>query len=317
MTPFPKLRRETKHDARHRQLPVLALLLVFARAFAESPAGPTAQEELRAAKLLEAALFARHAGADEAGKLEKIYAGLSAKYPRDATVRNAHAEFLWSLGEPARAVEMWETAVAIDPKNAVILDHLATHWLAAGEVKKSASFYARAIESAPENAAYRFASANVTFLFRHELLSPAQPDEAAVLYHALADFAEASRLAPLNAEYARAYAETFFSLAKPDWKEALTAWQHFAEISPQKDFAQANLARIHMKLGQMDAARTCLDRIQGADFQNLKARLGKLLESGRSPAPASRQAPTEQPAAAKAGPDFSKKTGIDEPGEPP
>lgn len=286
MTPFLKPRREAKHDAPHRQLPVLALLLVFVRSFAETSAGPTVQEELRAAKLLEAALFARHGGAEETRKLEKIYAGLSAKYPHDATVQNACAEFLWSLGEQERAVEMWETAVAIDPKNAVILEHLASHWLAAGQVKKSAFFYARAIESAPKNSAYRFAFANVTFLFRHELISEAQPDEAAVLKHALADFAEASRLAPLNAEYARAYAETFFSLAKPDWRAALTAWQHFAEVSPQKDFAQANLARIYMKLGQLDAARTCLDKIQGAGFQNLKAKLSERLESGRSPAAA-------------------------------
>ena len=79
MTPFPKLRREANHDARNRQLAVLALVLVCVRTFAETPARPTAQEELRAAKLVETALFARHAGAEETGKLEKIYAELDAK----------------------------------------------------------------------------------------------------------------------------------------------------------------------------------------------------------------------------------------------
>ena len=284
MTPFPKLRRETNHDVRHRQLAVLALLLFFARGLAEAPAAPTAQEELGAAKLLETALLARRTGAEETGKLEKIYADLSAKYPRDAAVRNAHAEFLWGRGEPERAVGIWEEAVALDPKNAVVLDHLAGSWLAAGEVKKSAACYARAVENAPGNAAYRFAFANVTFLFRHELLSAAQPDEAAVLDHALADFAAASRLAPLNPDYARAYAETFYSLPKPDWSAALTAWQHFAQISPQKDFAQANLARVHLKLGQKDAARACLEKIQGTGFQRIKARLSERIETEPSPA---------------------------------
>ena len=272
MTPFPKLRREAKHDARHRQLAVLALVLAGARAFAQAPAGPAAQEELRAAKLVEIAVLARPASAEDTRKLNEIYAGLTAKYPRDATVRNAHAEFLASLGEQERALA---------PKNAVVLNHLAEHWAAAGEVQKSAAFYARAVESAPENAAYRFAFANVTFLFRHELLSAAQPDEAAVLDHALADFAAASRLAPLNADYARAYAETFYSVVKPDWKAALAAWQHFAEISPQKDFAQANLVRVHLKLGQTEAARACLNRIQGADFENLKAKLNGQIEATR------------------------------------
>ena len=176
---------------------------------------------------------------------------------------------------------MWEEAAVLDPKNAVVMAHLAGYWLAAGEVKKAAAFYARAVESAPENAAYRFAFANVTFLFRHELLSAAQPDEAAALDHALADFAKASRLAPLNAEYSRAYAETFYSLANPDWNAALTAWQHFAGISPRKNFAQANLARIHLKLGQMDAARACLDAIQGADFQKLKSKLSERIDTGQ------------------------------------
>ena len=283
MTPFPKLRRDTKHDAPHRQLAVLALALLLAlgaaRGLAEAPAGPAAQEELRAAKLLETALFARQSGAEEWRKLDKIYAGLGAKYPSDAAVRNGHAEFLWSIGEPERAVALWEAAAEIEPKNAVVLNHLGGGWLAAGEAKKAAAFYARAAESAPENAACRFTCANVTFLFRHELLSAARPDEAAVLDVALAHFAAASRLAPLNADYARAYAETFYSLPKPDWNVALAAWQHFAEISPQQDFAQTNLARVYLKLGQKDAARACLAKVQGADFQQLKEKLNHRIET--------------------------------------
>ena len=283
MTPFPQPRRETKHDDRQRQLPVLALALLLAlavaRGFAEAPAGPAAPEDLRAAKLLETALFARHAGAEDWRKLEKIYADLGAKHPRDAAVKNGHAEFLWNSGEQARAMEMWEAAAALEPKNAVVLDHLGDGWLAAGEAKKAAAFYARTVESAPRNAAYRFTLANVTFLFRHELRDAAQPDEAAVLGHALALFAEASRLEPLNTEYARGYAETFYSLPQPDWEAALAAWRHFAEISPRKDFAQANLARVHLKLGQKDAARECLDKVQGPDFQRLKARLSERIEA--------------------------------------
>lgn len=283
MTPFPKLKREAKHDARHRQLPALFVGILLALSgtagSAEKPPGATPLEELRAAKLVETALFARQGGADDWGKLDKIYADLAAKYPQDAAIRNGHAEFLWSIGERARAVETWEAAVAIDPKNATVLDHLGGSYLAAGEVKKSTAFFARAVESAPQNAAYRFTFANVTFLFRHELLDATQPDEAAVLDHALALFAEASRLEPLNVEYARAYAETFYSLPKADWNVALTAWQHFAAISPQADFAQANLARVHLKLGQKEAARACVGKIQTPEFQRLKSRLSERIET--------------------------------------
>jgi len=283
MTPIPKQRREAKHDARHRQLPALALALALSlagvRSFAEAPGHqPGAQEELRAAKLLETALFTRRSDAEEWRKLDRIYGDLSARHPRDAAVKNGHAEFLWGIGERSRAVETWEAAEAIDPRNAVVLDHLAGSHLAAGEAKKAAAYYARAVESAPQNAAYRFTFANVTFLFRRELLDATQPDEATVLNKALGHFAEASRLDPLNPEYARAYAETFYSLPKPDWNAGLAAWQHFSEITPQKDFAQANLARVYLILGQKDAARACLEKVQSAEFQRLKSRLSERIE---------------------------------------
>ncbi len=283
MTPVPKLRRETKHDARQRQLPVLALVLLLAfsgtRSLAEAEPVPTAQEELHAAKILETALFARPSGAEEMRKLEKICAELDAKHPRDVAVKNGYAEFLWNSGEQSRALGIWEAALELEPKNAAVLDHLGAGYLAGGEMKKAATFYARAVETAPQNAAARFTLANITFLFRHQLLDAAQPDEAAVLTRALALFAEASRLEPLNAEYARAYAETFYSLPQPDWAAALVAWQHFATISPQKDFAQANLARVHLKLGQKEAARACLEKVQAIEYQRLKIRLTERIES--------------------------------------
>ena len=255
------------------------LALGAAPGFAQAPPTPTPQEELRAAKLLETTLFARQAGAEDWRKMEKIYTDLAAKYPRDAAVRNGHAEFLWSIGERERAMQTWETALALDPRNALILDHLGGGWLAAGEVKKAAAYYAQAVEHAPQNAAYTFTLANVTFLFRHELYSPTQPDEAAVLDRALALFARASALAPVSAPYARAYAETFYSLPRPDWHAGLAAWQHFAAITSQQDFAQANLARVHLKLGQKDAARACLAKIHSPEFLRLKARLTKRIET--------------------------------------
>ena len=104
----------------------------------------------------------------------------------------------------------------------------------------------------------------------------------------------------------RAYAEIFYSLPKPDWKFALAAWQHFAEISRQQDFVQTNLARVHLKLGQKDAARACLAKVQGADFQQLKEKLSRRLETERPSSPTlSRQA------------NFSRKPGIDDRRVPP
>lgn len=278
-----QLRAEAKHASQQRQLPPrLTLLLAAALLLLAFPAGSSAAdpgEELQAAKLMEAALFARQADAEEWRKLERVYAALAAKYPADAAVKNAHAEWLWSAGEHERAVEAWQAAEKIEPENAVVLDHLGGSFLAAGDAKQAATYYARATASAPENAAFHYNYANVAFLFRHELLDADRPDAAAILRHALTHFADAARLEPLNPEYARAYAETFYTVPDPDWPAALRAWQHFHEISPQKDFALLNLARVHLKLGNRPEARESLAQIQNPEFDSLKNRLQERIDS--------------------------------------
>jgi Tfp pilus assembly protein PilF len=253
--------------------------VLLLRPFSAVPSAAAARDELRAARMMETALFARQAGAAEWKKLDRAYAELSAKYPDDATIKNAHGEFLWTRGEHARAVQAWLAAEEIEPGNAVVLDHLGGSFLAAGDAKKAASYYVRAARSSPANAAYHFNYANVAFLFRHELLDPGHPDADSLLRDALAHFAEAARLQPLDPDYARAYAETYYTVPDPDWRAALRAWQHFYEISPQKDFALLNLARVHMKLGNKPEARESLARIQGPEFRGLKTRLQERIEA--------------------------------------
>jgi tetratricopeptide (TPR) repeat protein len=255
---------------------VAALLLVLRGSAAGEPQPTsTAQEELQAAKLLQTALFARGAGADEWRKLDAIYADLAGRNPRNVEVLNAHAEFLWSIGERVRAAEMWQAVLAIDPNNDVVLAHLGGALLAAGKPREALEHYERASKSKPDNALHHFTVANVSFLFRHELGVPEEVTFQRALFH----FAEATRLAPQNVDFARAYAETFYLLPTPDWRVALVAWENYHAITPKKDFALANLARVHMKLGEKAAARDYLARIQSPEFARLKARLGERLEA--------------------------------------
>lgn len=228
---------------------------------------------MQAARLMQAALAARDAKPEEWRKLDDEYAALVARNPRDVTVRNARAEFLWDIGEQASAVTEWEAAERLDPTNPRVLEHLGDGALALSEARKSAAYYARTVTSDPANAAGHFALANVWFLFRHELLDAAHPDAGSLLTGALAHFAAASRLAPGNADYARAYAETFYTVPEPDWAAALAAWENFQRLSPQQDFALLHLTRVHLKLGQFDAARICLSKIQSPEYKTLKLRL--------------------------------------------
>ena len=80
-------------------------------------------------------------------------------------------------------------------------------------------------------------------------------------------------------EYARAYAETFYTIPDPDWRVALQAWQHFYEITPGKDFALLNLARVHMKLGNKPEALATLSKVQAPELEKLKTRLRERIET--------------------------------------
>ena len=268
---------------RRRQLPALAVCMILALALApvsaQTLSSPSSAGELRAAKLMEVNLEARSASAAEWRKLEKAYADMDTKYPKNVAVKNAWAQYLWDRGEKQAAVEKWMAVIAIEPRNDLALSNLGEASLELGDVKKAAAFYTRASDSAPRNAAYHFDLANVIFLFRFDILDAEAPDAEAMIRRARGHFAEAARLEPLNVEYAKAYADIFYDLKPADWEAALTAWNHFLEISPQKDFGYANLARVHMKLGQKTEARACLAQIHAPDFNRLKARLNERMET--------------------------------------
>lgn len=244
-----------------------------------APATPSPADELRAAKLMELTLAAKNADAQEWSKLDKVYSDLDIKYPRNVAVEGEWAQYLWDRGEKLLAMEKWETVTKMDPKNGPALSSLGNGYLGMGKIKQAADHFTRASDSAPDNASYHFDLGNVLFLFRHDLLDAEALDESRVIQRALRHFGEAARLEPLNIEYAKGYADTFFYAKPPDWATALTAWTHYLEITPHKDFAYSNLARVHMEMGQKEEARACLAQIHGVEFDHLKARLNQRIDA--------------------------------------
>jgi tetratricopeptide (TPR) repeat protein len=266
-------------DVLNRQLLAAAIALVIASDVPAAPPRPrqssSPEEELQAARLVEATIFAQNPTGEARERMRTIYAHLEAQHPKDVPIKNAFAEFLWNAEEHVEAVKRWHAAERLDPQNAVVLDHLGDAYLTAGDVQRSFDYFTRASRVVPSNPLYHLNVANVAFMFRHDL--PLNEDAALEL--ARREFCEASRLAPASAEYARAYAEIFYNLPHPDWQAALAAWERFRELTTNKDFALVNLARVHMKLGQKAAARACLSSIQGTDFERVKAKLGERLNA--------------------------------------
>src|SRR5207237_1073709 len=152
-------------------------------------------------------------------------------------------------------------------------------YLRMGRVREAAEQFLLAVHSESNNPDYHFNLANVEFVLRGDLTAAWKIDSAELLQRALVEFREASRLAPMNLEYARAYAETFYGMPSPDWKEALVAWQHYLELSTDRNFAYLQLARVSLKRHNKAEALSFLDKISDASFSEVKEKLRKQAEA--------------------------------------
>jgi Flp pilus assembly protein TadD len=195
------------------------------------------------------------------------------EHPASVPAHLAYAEFLSENGNLRAAIAHWRQAQRLEPVNAAIANSLGGAYLRMGDAAESAAQFGRAVELASNNAAYHFNLANVEFMLRHDLKAAWKVEMAELLRHALAEFRTASRLSPNDAEYARAYAETFYGMPDPDWAEAEAAWKHVLALSSQGDFAYLQLARISLKRGNASAARCCLAKITDTRTTALKRKL--------------------------------------------
>ena len=247
---------------------MLLCALTVTTTYGQSPDSPQTGIELQAVKLLRAQ------NPKEKEKLRAAYAELEAKYPLNTSIKEELGELLWDWDECDAAIEKWQAARKLAPDDARLLERLGEASLALGNIRSAADYFQRAATSAPDQASCHFSLANVLFLFRHEL----EFTENQAFERALFHFSEASRLAPENPEYARAYAEVFYGVPSPDWQAALLAWSHLKDLSSDKDFPNLNLARVHIILGQKDAAHHCLNQIHSDRYSHLKRLLQKRLE---------------------------------------
>ena len=211
--------------------------------------------------------------------VEQIYYQLVRDNPQSVPAQNALAAFLWKNGNLEAAVEHWRTAQRLDPKNAEAASSLGGAYLRIGRVREAAEQFLLAVRSESNNPDYHFDLANVEFLFRNDLTAAWKIDSAELLRRALFQFREASRLAPTDVEYARAYAETFYGIPNPDWKEAQLAWQHYLELTTSRNFAYLQLARVTLKQNKKAEALSFLDKISDSSFSEVKEKLRKQAEA--------------------------------------
>jgi tetratricopeptide (TPR) repeat protein len=237
--------------------------------------------ELKEANKAAEALANPNVTAKERLRVEQMYYQLVRDNPQSVPAQNALAAFLWENGGAEAAIEHWRTAQRLEPENAETANSLGGVYLRMGRAREAAEQFLLAVHSEINNPDYHFNLGNVEFVLRHDLTAAWKIDSAELLQRALFQFHEASRLAPMNVEYARAYAETFYGMPNPDWKEAQVAWQHFLELSPNRNFAYLQLARVSVRQHKKAEALSFLDKISDTSraYSEVKEKLRKQAEA--------------------------------------
>jgi len=235
--------------------------------------------EIKAAHQAAEALANPNVTAKERLRVEQIYYQLVRDNPQSVPAQNALAAFLWKNGKTEAAVEHLRIAQGLEPANAESANSLGGAYLGLGRVSDAAEQFLLAIHLEAANPLYHFNLANVEFVLRNDLTTAWKIDSAELLQRALFEFREASRLAPMDLEYARAYAETFYGMPNPDWKEAQVAWQHYLELSTNRNFAYLQLARVSLKRHKKAEALSFLDKISDSSYSELKEKLRKQAEA--------------------------------------
>ena len=256
---------------------ILLFTLVLARAESIGASVKT-WIEIKAAHKAAEALANPNVTAKERLRVEQIYYQLVRDNPQSVPAQNALAAFLYKNGKAQAAIEHWRTAQRLEPENGEAANSLGGAYLRMGRVREAARQFLLAVRFESDNPDYHFDLGNVEFVLRDDLTTAWKIDSAELLQRALFQFREASRLAPTDLEYARAYAETFYGMPNPDWSEAQVAWQHYLELSTDRNFAYLHLARVSVKRHKKAEALSFLDKISDPSYSDVKEKVRKQAE---------------------------------------
>ena len=211
--------------------------------------------------------------------VKKEYRGFLKDNPHHVKAMIAYGSFLCDIQEEEEGVKWWIKAQDLDPKNAAVRNNLANHYSHEGDPKRALEEYEAAIALQPSEPTFYFNMGNAMYLFRKETSEMKKWTEDEVFEHSLEAFRKARDLEPNNYDYAYAFAETFYGVKSPHWERALDAWDFCLKlnITPlQRDQIYTHLARINIRLGKIKKARNYLEQVKSEQWQDLRQRLSDI-----------------------------------------
>jgi tetratricopeptide (TPR) repeat protein len=206
-------------------------------------------------------------------RLEGDYQHFLNDHPQHARAMVAYGDLLYEEEGEEAGVRWWKKAVAVDPREAYAYNELANHYGHFGQADEALRYYEKAIELAPTEPIFRFNWATTCQLFRKESHAVYGWNVDEIFQHSLEQFRSARDLSPQDFELSSAYAETFYQMPKPDWREAYKAWQ-FCLNQPlgdsQRQFVCAHLARVCIRLGRYDEAKEWASKLSSHEQETVR-----------------------------------------------
>ena len=212
--------------------------------------------------------------------IKKEYQDFIERHPKHVNARLAFGSFLNDNNDQAGAFKQWEEARQLAPDNPAAWNNLGNYYGQQGPATNAFKYYDKAIELNPLQPVYYHNLAAAVYLFRSDARAYYHLDEQQVFDKSQALYHQAIKMDPDNFILFSDYAESFYGVNPPRWREGLEAWTEALKIAHdevEREGVCLQLARIHLQLGDYDQARKNLDLVTNPSYAKLKSSLVKNL----------------------------------------
>jgi tetratricopeptide (TPR) repeat protein len=212
--------------------------------------------------------------------IKKEYEDFVERHPKHVNSRLAFGSFLNDNNDQEGAFKQWEEARQLAPNNPAAWNNLGNYYGQHGPATNAFKYYEKAMELNPHQAVYYHNLAAAVYLFRSEAQAYYHLDDQQTFDKSQGLYRQAIKMDPDNFILFSDYAESFYGVNPPRWKEGLEAWTaalNIAHDEVEREGVCLHLARIQLHLGDYDQARKNLDVVTNASYAKLKSGLVKSL----------------------------------------
>ncbi|MFM7815620.1 MAG: tetratricopeptide repeat protein, partial [Verrucomicrobiota bacterium] len=213
-------------------------------------------------------------------------------HPTNATAHLAFGSFLNSYGDEPAAIQSWERARQLDPRNPASWNNLANAYAHSGPVTKSFPMFEEAIRLNPTEPVYLHNYGTLVFMFRRDATNHFKCDEQEVFQKAFGLYQRAIALDPNNFQLAADVAQTYYGWRLPRTTNsvaaaqaeldlattAMKAWTNALSLAPNeidREGVQLHFARWNIRLGRLEEASRHLSTVTNEAHAVIRKRLEK------------------------------------------